>query len=103
MFEIRTKELKIENDTYILKPLKGDSLPALWGVLTKLGKEVDEEGKPKLESLDEETMRKIFNLCFDTFKKSYPSESPEKLEYFVSQNLWSIFPAVMELNTAKIE
>jgi len=102
MFEIITKELKIKDDTYILKPLKGDSLPTLWGVLTKLGKEVDAEGKPKLDALDEDMMKKIYSLCLETFKKSYPSESPDKLEYFVSQNLWSIFPVVMELNTTKL-
>lgn len=98
-FEVFTKEIEIDGDTYEIRPLTGRFLPKLYAVSSKLG-QVDEDADEKefLKALDEDLVSKIQELAVETFKKSYPREDEEKLEQWVGQNLMSLIPPIVEVN-----
>lgn len=95
MFDVYKKTVTINNVSYELKPLSGKYLPKLYSLLGQL-QGADSEGL--LKALDEKGVATMFEVCFETFKASYPQEDVGKIESFVSQNLVLIFPVVVEVN-----
>lgn len=99
-FHIFTKDIKIGDTTYTLRPLTGRFLPKLYGVITKLTKE---DGNVNLSELNENNIKDLHLLALETFKKSYPQENEEKIDEFVSQNLMPIITALVEVNLASTD
>jgi hypothetical protein len=94
MFDIYTKTVTIKGVTYEIKPLTGKHLPKLFGIAKVLGGD-DED---KMSKLEDKHIEAIYELCLETFKKSYPHKSLDELEPFVTQNMLAIFPLVVEVN-----
>ena len=100
MFEIYTKEVKVGELTYKLRPLSGRFLPKLYAIINKFENmdEKDKTSSAAFKLLDEDSITKLHELLLETFKKSYPNENVEKLEEFVSQNLLQLFEPLMQVN-----
>ncbi len=113
MFDAYAKEVEIETVAggivkFKMRPLSGRFLPKLFTIIGKIEKvgeaEGDSEVKKKekfsetLDALGEDGILALHELCLETLKKSYKDESEERLDEFVSQNLFQLFPALMEVN-----
>jgi hypothetical protein len=102
MFEVYTKEVKIKigdkEETYLLKPLSGKFYPKFSLLLSKFQKVTSTENGVDLEKVDSSTFGIAHELCLETMKKSYPDQKEESLDEFVTQNLFSIIPALIEVN-----
>lgn len=95
MFELYTQEIKIKDDTYRVRPLSGKYLAKLYAVASKLG--AGKEGQD-MSDLDEDTVKALHEIVFETFKASYPNEEPDKLDLFVAQNLMLLMEGVFKVN-----
>jgi hypothetical protein len=95
-FEVYTKDVEIQGETYKLKPLRGRHLPMLFSALK--GFKAKEGEELNISDIDEEAMGKLHTLALETFKLSYPDEDEEKLDRFVTQNLMVLFKTIIELN-----
>ena len=95
MFEIYTKEVEIGGKTYSLRPLSGRFIGKLYSVIGKLQ---GSDEKDIMSKLDEDTMTKMYDICFETFKSSYPKEDEIKVSAFVSQNLMKLIEPVITVN-----
>jgi len=95
LFEIYTKEVEIKGEKYLLRPLAGRYIGKLYSVIGKL-QGTDE--KDLLSKLDEDTMSKMYDVCYETFRSSYPKESEETVANFVSQNLMKLIEPVITVN-----
>ena len=104
MFEVYTKEVIIKvgdkEETYKLKPLLGRFYPKFSSLLTKLQKATINDSVD-FEKLEPSTFGDAHELCVETLKKSYPNQNTEELEEFVSQNLFNLIPAPIEVNLNK--
>jgi len=98
MFEIYKEEVEIDGNKYELRPLSGRFLPKLFSLMNKFEGEEDEES---IGNLDEDTIAKFHLLALETFKKSYPKEDVEKLDEFVTQNLFVLIEGLMKVNLKK--
>lgn len=91
---------RLGEQEFELLPLSGRFYPKLMSVVRKFPQ--DEAASSEfLNSLDEETVAKIHELCFETLKYSERVSEKgelEKLDMFVSQNLFPVFNAVVEVN-----
>lgn len=109
---VKTKELVLEKDgskdTFVLHPLPMKFLPDLFEILRKmtsggLDKTADmpeeEQIKSMMSILDRETITIALNLVYETMKISYPTEDDKTLQMFSKDNLWTIFPLVLEMNS----
>lgn len=94
-FHIYTKDVKIGDTTYTIRPLTGRYLPKLYNAVSEMA---SEDGKVKTEALSEKNMADLHLLAFETFKKSYPQEDETTLDEFVSQNLLGIIGPMVEVN-----
>ena len=107
MFEVYTKEVKIKvgdkEETYKLRPLTGRYYPKFTSVISHLQKVSSEDSTVDMSKLDPEIFGSIHELCFQTFKKSYPEQKDEVLEEFITQNLFQIIPALIEVNINTIK
>jgi len=100
-FDIYTQDIKIKDKTYTIRPLTGEYLPKLYGVMSQLGLKEGEEFD--LSKLNEDTMGKLHELALESFKKSYPQEDEHKLDEFISQNLLLILEALIKVNVSTPE
>lgn len=97
-----TIKTKLGDKTFELLPLSGRFYKKLMSVVAKL--QGDEEDSTKaLDNLDEDTVGKLHELCFETLKYSErvdekDSQLMDNLDMFVSQNLFQLVPAVIEVN-----
>lgn len=109
MFEIFTKEVEIESVSgkmkLKLRPLSGRFLPKLYKILkvfqTDMGEDdrkTDISSQEFLKKLSEDVISDLHLISLETLKKSYPSANESDLDEFVSQNLMSLFPAIVEVN-----
>ena len=99
LFGINTKEVVIKGDTYVLRPLSGRFIGKLYSVIGKL------QGKDEKEiasNLDEDTMSKMFDIVFETFKASYPKQDEKSVSEFVSQNLMILIEPVVSVNVGEV-
>jgi hypothetical protein len=103
-FEIYTKDVEItlksgKTMTLTLRPLTGRFYPKFMSIVTQL-MDVDKEAEQSdvLKKLDEPTVEKLHLLLTETLKKSYPTEKPEVLDEFVSQNMFVLLEPFMEVN-----
>ena len=101
MFEIYTKEVKIQTmvgeEVIRLRPLSGRYFPKLMSIITKLGT-IEGDSKEFLKNLDAETSSNLHYLILESIKKSYPNEDIEKLDEFVTQNIFSLIGPIFEVN-----
>jgi hypothetical protein len=95
LFETYTKEVEIKGEKYLLRPLAGRFIGKLYSVIGKLQ---GSDEKDMLSKLDEDTMTKMYDICFETFKSSYPKEDESKVSAFVSQNLMKLIEPVITVN-----
>lgn len=100
LFEIYTKEVEINGDKYLLRPLCGRHIAKLYSVI---GKMQGTDEKDIASKLDEETMEKFYDLAYETFKASYPQEDDEKIKAFVSQNLMQLIEHVVNVNVSQVK
>ena len=104
MFEIYKKTITLNGTSYELRPLSGRFLPKLYRVLSSAKVEeredmTDEErGKAFLDSMSAQDIADLHEVVLETFKRSYPNQDKDVLEDFVSQNLMTLFGAVVEVN-----
>ena len=102
MFEIYTKEVSIKTmiseEKFVLRPLNGRHFPKLVSIINKLKSEEGEDASKVLSKLDEDTSSNLHYLILETFKKSYPNENVDKLDEFVTQNMFALIGPVFELN-----
>jgi len=102
MFEVYTKEVKIlvndKEETYKLKPLTGRYYPKFSHLLTKFQKASNDKDGLDIEKIDSETFGVAHELCLETLKKSYPEQDVNNLDEFVTQNLFSLITALIEVN-----
>jgi len=104
MFEIYKKEVKIKDsmgntNTYVLKPLSGKHLPKLYSLLQVLSTLEDKgTNEDVLAMMDEKLVTTVHELVLVTLCKSYPKESEEDLDDFVSQNLFQFISPLVEVN-----
>lgn len=101
MFEVYSEEIEIKNqdgtiEKYRIKPLPGKYLAKMYNVISKM--EGSGGGDIDLSSFNEKTMEDLHEICFETFKRSYPNEKVEDLELFVSQNLMKLVEGVFKVN-----
>lgn len=97
MFEVYTKDVTIEGKTYTVKPLTGKFLPKLYKLIAKL-QGISTEGDNVLEVLGEESIADLHVIATEMFMRSYPQQSREQVEEFVSQNLIAVLPVVLEVH-----
>jgi hypothetical protein len=107
MFEIYTKTVTITTPkgplSLSIRPLSGRFLPKLYSVIGKMSNVADVEdsgnnAKEFFNNIDEETVEKAHSICLETMIKSYPAEDKQALDEFVSQNLLTLLPAIIEVN-----
>lgn len=114
MFDAYAKEVEVDTAAggkvkVKMRPLSGRFLPKLFTIIGKIEKVDDkedgseEEKKKKfsetLDALGEDGILSLHELILETLKKSYPDQTnPDTLDEFVSQNLFQLFPALMEVN-----
>ena len=98
MFETYTTDAEINGVKYTLKPLSGAYLGKLLNTIRKFQKIDNADDKSIIEVLDEETISNLYAITLETFKKSYPAEPVDKLESFVTQNLFKLIEPVMKVN-----
>jgi len=100
MFDIYTKDIEVEingeTQKYKFRPLSGRFLPRLYSVIGAMQKVEDTE--KTLQSLEEKDFANLHTLVLETFKASYPKEDADKLDLFVSQNLFKFVEPVMQVN-----
>jgi len=99
-FDAYTKKVVIDGQEYEIRPLSGRFFPKLYSVVSAFekAKKSGSDDSNIIDFLDESVLLSVHELCLETFKKSYPSESVDKLDDFVSQNLWEVFGAVTQVN-----
>lgn len=98
LFEIYTKEVEVNGETYKLRPLSGRFIGKLYGCINKLGVEEGMSEKEAAKNLNGEAMADLHDITLETFKKSYPKEDESKLDEFVTQNLTKLIQPIIEVN-----
>lgn len=104
MFEIYTKEVEINGQKYMLRPLSGRHIQKFYNVVSKLNiggssKESEDEAVNKLvDALASGAGEDLHYLALETLKKSYPQEDEEKLDEFVTKNLVNLVSAIVVVN-----
>jgi hypothetical protein len=96
MFEVYTREVEINGNKYLLKPLPGKYLSKLYHLATVFEAASKEDNF--MAALDEKSTQYMFELCYESMKSSYPGTDAAVIESFVSQNLMKIIPVVVEVN-----
>ena len=94
-------ETRLGTREFELLPLSGRFYKKLISVISKFPQEEGLSNSAFLESLDEDTVGKIHELCFETLRHSErvtEKEDLEKLDFFVSQNLFQLLPALVDVN-----
>lgn len=86
-------KLVIGEDTFYLKPLKYKYMPKFWKLINSTSKFKEGEN-----TFNDEIIELLLELEYATIKESYPDIKEEKLQDFVRDNMFSIFPIMMELN-----
>jgi len=102
MFDVYKKQVELEvngiKETYTLVPLSGESMPKIFDLLKKLEIKEGMEDSDMLEKLDGDAIKLLHSVVLDTLIQSYPDQDKTKLDQFATQNLFQLFPVVMELN-----
>jgi hypothetical protein len=109
VFEIYTKAITIKtaggDREFKLRPLSGRHLPKLYKVMKVFMAEDVDERLPEAEKnrqffdkLAEDTIVDLHSMLVETLVKSYPQDSKEEIDEFVSQNLIALLPALIEVN-----
>ena len=81
-----------------IRPLAGKHLPKLYAVVGKLREAKGSNAEVSLAALDENTMETLVQLCTVTIKRSFPSESDDKIDEFVSSHFLKLMTAIMSVN-----
>jgi hypothetical protein len=101
IFDIYTKEVTINGQTYKIRPLSGRFLPKFYKVIGKLS-EGNADGKQDVNPTklfeDAEAMEALHTIGLETLKKSYPETKVEQLDEFVSQNLLKMLEVLIQVN-----
>jgi hypothetical protein len=104
-FKVYAKAVEVETkngkEVYELLPLSGRYLPKLMGVVKELSKNSEDKAAAAEELMKEETIIKVHELLMETFKFSYKitdARDIEDLDLFVSQNLFALVPALINVN-----
>jgi len=104
-FEIYRKDITVKTrlgeQKFKLLPLSGKYYKKIMSVLKKFPQDENASNVDIMEALDEDTIGSLHKLCFETLKYSENVKDPkdlEKLDLYVSQNLFQIFPGVIEVN-----
>jgi len=103
-FAVYKKEVEVETKSglkkYTLLPLSARYYAKLLSVIKKFPQGENSKEEDFLKTLDEQTILDIHELVFATLKFSLnvKKEEEEQLELFVSQNLFSFVPAIVEIN-----
>ena len=110
MFELKTIEKEINGTKYKFRPLFGRHLAPFYAVLEKLtsikgeGKESEDVNNTDLfKALDEETVKKLHELAYQTMIKCYPEQDKIVLDEFVSQNLIHFIEPIVSVNMPSSE
>jgi hypothetical protein len=109
VFEIYTKAITLKTTggdrEFKLRPLSGKHLPKLYKVMKIFMGQEETEGLTEAEKnqkffdkLNEETIADLHSMLVETFVKSYPQDSKDEIDEFVSQNLIALMPALIEVN-----
>ena len=98
MFEIYKKKVTIEDNegnpsTYELAPLSGKDIGKLMNLVKAFSEMKEDDTVPSAESIE-----MLHELLLKTFVKSYPKEDANKLEDFVSQNMFVLIEPLVEVN-----
>lgn len=96
MFEVYRHDFEMDGVKYSIVPASGEHLGLLYSLLSKL-----QEGDATKLNMDEEYTKKLLKYTVEVFKKSYPQETPEKLEVFCAQNLFRLFDPVIKVSMRK--
>lgn len=86
----------------VLKPLPARKLPTLFGVIQVFQENKSDNPEDFVKLLTPEVIEKLVDLCEETMKKSYPTQSEEERDGFVSSQFFKLFPTVIELNTPAV-
>lgn len=100
MFDVYTKEVVINGQSYRLRPLSGRYLPKLYRIISAMQEYKDDSSKM---FGDVTLVEDLHTLIFETFTKSYPNESKEILDEFITQNFIKLVEVVISVNMPKQE
>ena len=97
------EDVKGDEQTINLQPLLGAHFKKLMGVISTIPQrkkdECDEDfNKRFVESLNEETVGTLHELCVETLKRSVSDAEDNDVEMFVTSNFLDLFPAIIEAN-----
>ena len=95
-FEVRTQEITLNNEVYVLKPIQGKYLESLMDIATKL--EGVDENSAKIPS---GCITQLHEVAMATMERSYPEDykkDKESIEAFVTQNLFKLLEPIMKVN-----
>jgi len=99
-------ELKIDGETYTLKPLDTESLPDFFNAMKTFGNSDDGASTADmLASLTSEGVTSIKNLIENTLMRSFPEEwkSDEgEMKSFGMKYMMVLLPKIIELNSADV-
>lgn len=93
-FSIYKHTFELDGDKYTLRPLSGEHIDKVLELMTKL----DKGNKDEEQKMDASTLKLFREIAFETFKKSYPEQSAEVLDEFVSQNVLRLLEPIIEVN-----
>lgn len=105
-FKIFTKTVKVADQEYNLRPIKGEHLGLVFELadaLTSVSKDTEHLSEQEKTSLmlgvfKGDTSRKAYTVVYETLKRSYPDVDSEVLEDFTTQNMLVLLPEIIELN-----
>lgn len=95
------KEIIIEGETYVIKPLTTDEAPLFF----KLMKLFDEKKGFDVSQLTQDTSDAISSILNKTLQKSFPEEwkeNKEEVKEFGMKYMMDIFNAILEVNVPDV-
>lgn len=104
-FEVYGKDItiktKLGEKKFKLLPLSGRFYKKIMSAIRAFPQNEGATQEEMMAALDEDTVGKLHELCFETLRyseKVTEKQDLENLDLFVSQNLFQIIPGVIEVN-----
>lgn len=101
-FSVFKKEIELESEgnkyKYEILPLQGRYLPKFFEVVKSIGNIEDSGEDINLSNLDPKVIETLHELALATMAASYPDIKEDELNLWVTQNLFKLVPALIEVN-----
>ena len=96
---MKSKQIKLKVDgiekDYVLKPLKWDDFPKLYGLVSKFNGTKEED---IISKLGENEIKVLMELELKMFIESYPHLKEDDLKPIIQENLFDLLGILVELN-----